>query len=457
MAQGFYDPTDPGNTRNRPLPDFTPNSGIRPSSAPGGGFRPPAAGGAPPGSAIDRYYEQMLKLMPNQQQQGFSDIGSLLGSFSSGEKANRVVEGNFQGGYDQMMMGREAQQNQLGLQAQSDYDRLKLAGLADQRDSETDALRKLQIGQYLQSGGSQYKPITGAPVLGSGSMPIPTFDGIAPRGATEAERTAGGELSGKMMDRMRAPAFEPTKFTPNYSYQPTNPAESYGKPGAAEKIGSYGGLIAGGLGAADMLLGGGSGGGGIGGLLSRIPGLGGLRGAASGSAAGAGAGAGAGGAAGSAATSGIGRFLGQALPIAGAVTGGMGLLKDRGLGGNVMNGVTTGASIGSIVPGLGTAVGAGIGGLVGALRGIGGGPSSTEKAGRQAAGQGRQGFTAGATPQQRQEAMASGQNPDQALMHIILRDRLGSDQAASQLVQQLHQAEKQGPEAVNRILQMLNG
>lgn len=139
---------------------------------------------------------------------------------------------------------------------------------------------------------------------------------------------------------------------------------------------------------------GGGGGGGIGaggvadiggGLLGRIPGLsvgvpmgagglGTLAGApilnSSGAVIGT-AGATAGTGAGSGAVAGLTSAIGKIAPVLGAAAGIFGLIKNKGLGSNLISGVTAGASIGTLVlPGLGTAIGAGLGAIAGGLRSL---------------------------------------------------------------------------------------
>lgn len=428
-GQRVNNPMDPRTVRN-PYGELFRTPPLRSDGAPAAPAAPqaPSAGG----SAIDRYYQMLMDQMPSQRQTGLSDIGSLLGSFASDQRTNRTMAGNAYQSFDQMMLDRELARNRMGLDAQTEFDRLRLAAGADKRESDSDAMRKLQLAGWLGSGGNASAP------------------GGSHRAVSDAERQAAGSLSTQTMDQLNRPAQLPTRFDGNWDYVPMDPGR-YAQPGIAERAGSWGGAVTGGLSALDMLLGGAQGGNGIGGLLSKIPGLSKLFGnggaATSSNVAGTAANAG----------SRIGSVLGKVAPIAGAVTGGIGLMKDRGLGGNVMNGATTGASIGSIVPGLGTAIGAGIGGLVGALRGVnwGGGPSNTERAGRDVASQVRSALTSSATAQQQAEAAASGQG-EQALLHIVMRDRLG-EQAAGNVTRSLFEAEKQGPEAVAQVISQLQG
>jgi hypothetical protein len=374
--------------------------------------------------------EQLLGLIGNQpKENSLADLGSVLGAFSQGKKADRVVEGNFQGDYDRMMLDRESEMNRMGLASQ-----------AARNSNESDALRKLQQTAYMKGGGSSFVPPTIS--LGGQERTAPSFPGIAPRGMSPEEIQGASSLQGQVMDRLKPGG----SFTPSNTYQP-KPVEEYSKPGVMEQIGSYGGVASGILGSLTDFFGPGSGGINIPGIGKAGSAIGGLMGGAGGTAAG---------------------IAGKAVPIAGAIAGGAGLIKDRGLGKNVMNGTTAGASIGSMVaPGLGTAVGAGIGAGVGALRSVfGGGPSDQEMAGRQMSQQARQTITSGATPQQVQEAQASGwKNPQDALAMVVIRDKVlqagGSPEQANQLMAMLYQAEKGGPQAVEqaltRIMQSVGG
>ena len=359
----------------------------------------------------------------NEPGQGWADLASILGSYSTAKRQDRQTVGNQTQTFDQLMM--TAQQNR------------------DQ--TEKDALRKLATTGYIGSGGAPYTPAT-IDFQGQKST-LPSF-GFGPKAPSTAQTQGAKNLEGQLTSRL----------SPGGSYTPTN-LESYTKPGAGERIADIGGLVSGGLGAYKTLTGGAK----IPGLgfLDKIPGLGGAAsGAASGinTAIGGAAGQslpqlpGLAGAAGGGAASGLSSILGKAAPIAGAATGIYGLLKDRGTKSNIMNGLTAGSSIGTMVlPGIGTAIGAGIGALGGALRGIGG-PSKEELAGRESAGAGRQAIASLATPQQIQEAQSAGwQNPQDALTFVVLRDKFG-EARASQLSQRLYQAEKQGPAAVQQVL-----
>lgn len=392
-----------------------------PSTVPGGFTGGSMLGVPTPPQGAD-FIQQLL-----QGRSPLSDVGTVLGSFSQGKKADRIVQGNYTQDYDRMMMDREAGLNDQMLAAQR-----------GRNDNETDALKKLQQASYISGGGNAFKPPSIQ--LGGQSRQLADY-GFGPKASTDAEKQGAGTLQEMVLQRLKSGG----SFMPTQNYQP-HPLDSYAKPGMAENISSYGGAAGGILGGLGAMTGGNTG---InGGLLSKIPGIGKWFG---------------GGEAGTAGGGLIGNIMDKAAPIAGAVTGGMGLMKDRGLGGNMMNGASTGASIGTMfAPGLGTAIGAGVGALGGALRGVGGGPSDAEKAGRGVAAQGRSQLAAGATPEQQAEAQKSGwNNPQDALALIVVRDQLAKSgkppEMANQLMQQLHQAEKQGPEAVQSIIQTIMG
>jgi hypothetical protein len=460
-----------------------------------GGAPSPTASGTKPTAPANSGIDALMGMLGQQNQQSpMTDLASILGGFSSGEKANRVVEGNFQGNYDNMMVDRENAMNNMGLRAQ-----------ADRNANETDALKKLQQTSYIAGGGSNYGPMS--IMLGGQQRQLPNFPGMAPMKPTGAEMSGARDLQGQMAARLQPGG----SFQPEWNYTPRDVSE-YAKPGLMEQIGSYGGAAVGGLGAIDKLTGGrvgkgiegllGSGfkklGGlvGLGGGAAALPGAGAapslsslIPGAAPGAAMLGGAGgtsalslapgfeaglnaqAGFGANAAAGAGSRIGSLVGKAAPIAGAAVGTYGLMKDRGVGNNLMNGITAGASIGSMVPGLGTAVGAGIGAIVGGLRSIGkAGPSEQDLAGRRGVVAIQQQLASGANAQQQAEAQNAGwEKPQEALALIMLRDGLIAkglppEQAyatADQLTKQLHASVGGGPQNVAKvgttIQQLLSG
>ena len=477
MAASFIDPTNPLDIFTRGRNPLDPNN--PPRNPYGGLFETPSvraqvmprvggtASNMPPGtnpSTIDDYYQRIMGLMPSRRQQGLTDAGSVLGALGANEQTNRVLRGNFQQNYDQMQLEREQARNALGQLSQADYDRLKLASAGDKRTSTSDAMQKIQLGGHLQRGDRITDPKTGA---------------VSYRPRSDQEQAAATGLIDQMHAQLNRPEYEPTKFEGKYDYQPADPS-SYTRPGKMENVGRYGDLAGGALGALDGIFGRGGNDGGGGGTGNRLSSaldtgrslwnagktignfFGGANKATSiipGTGIPTVAGAGGTGMIAPAGMAGAGgvmsNLLGKAVPIAGAVTGGIGLMKNRGTKANIMNGMTAGASIGSMVPGVGTAIGAGAGALAGFLRGVGR-PSEQAVQGREAAAEGRQALTAGATPEQIQESQGAGwKNPQDALTSIVLRDKFGQDRA-NQMTQQLWQAEKGGPEAVNNILRQLS-
>jgi hypothetical protein len=196
-----------------------------------------------PGSA-------MAGLLGPQRGQGLADAASLLGAFSSGEKANRGLEGQFTQNHDRLMMDAQRERN----------------------TNESDAMKKLGQTSYLIGGGSQFKPPTLS--IGGKTYNSPNL-GFGPVAPSAAEKAGAGALQNQLQARL----------SPGGSYTPA-PVGDYARPGTAEKIGSYGGLITGGLGALQSLgvLGGGgsaaaggatagagaAAGGGIGGTLASL-------------------------------------------------------------------------------------------------------------------------------------------------------------------------------------------
>jgi hypothetical protein len=288
--------------------------------------------GTPQNAQLPHMGGSTISGLMEQPGQGFADLGKLLGGFSQGQKANRALEGQFTQGYDQLQLQAQNARNQ----------------------NESDALGKLGQTSYLLQGGSHFKP----PTLNLNGKTYDSPDlGFGPTPVSDAEKAGAQALQGQLQARL----------SPGGSYSPT-PLDNYAKPGLSEQIGNYGGLATSGLGALENLgvkgIAGALGGGGLTGALKGMAGLGNSTSAGV-----------------SGAGSTIGSMMSKALPIAGAITGGIGLLKNRGTASNLMNGISTGASIGSFAGPIGTGVGAGIGALAGYLRGIGG-PSGKEKDGR---------------------------------------------------------------------------
>lgn len=151
--------------------------------------------------------------------QGWADASSVLGSLSSGEKANRLLKGNFTQNYDRLMMDAQTNRNQ----------------------NESDALRKLGQTGYITSGGSPFKPPTIS--LNGQSRTTPDF-GYGPQAPSEMEKQGASALQDQLVKRLQ----------PGGSYTP-QPLEGYANPGTLENLSSYGGAASGGVGALGSILG----------------------------------------------------------------------------------------------------------------------------------------------------------------------------------------------------------
>lgn len=376
------------------------------------------------------------KAAPQMQANGqapnrLADLGSVLGAFSSGEKANRVLQGNMTQGYDKLMLDAQQGRNL----------------------NESDALKKLAQTSYIMGGGSQFK----APTLSLNGKTMQTPDlGFGPKATTDTEKSGASTLQNQLQARL----------SPGGSYTP-QPLDSYAKPGLAENIGSYGGAAVSGLGSVLDAFGnpttagsdGQSSPDGVGSAISGISkGLG-----TAGSIAGLASKLGIGGSKAANAASGLtgagstmGNILGKAVPIAGAAMGAYGLAKNQSVGSDVMSGMGAGASLGSFGGPIGTAVGAGVGALVGALRGAFS-VTGKEHGGRDAQAQITQNLSKLATPKQMAESKAAGwPDPNQALSLIVMRDKLTqsglppaqAEAQAESIMKSMWDSEKSGSDAV---------
>lgn len=206
------EPTSPG------LPDF-PDFGVPgdPVADPSSIFADP---GFVPGGNVDLGGDSLIQKLLSSikgNPQGFADAGTLMGGFENGEKANRILKGNFTQGYDNLMMQAERNRN----------------------ENESDALDKLNVTNYLQNGGSHFKMPSYQ--MNGKSVTPPSF-GLAPNPASDAQKQGAATLQDQLLKRL----------APGGSYTP-QPLESYAKPGAAENVGKWGGVISGGLGSLGAL------------------------------------------------------------------------------------------------------------------------------------------------------------------------------------------------------------
>jgi hypothetical protein len=146
--------------------------------------------------------------------QKWADASTMLDEFGKGELARRFIRGEMTQNYDQLNM--DAAKTNAGL--------------------ESDALRKLAQTSYLKSGGA--KPMNFN--VASGRM---TDFGFGPRPASAEQMQGAGTLEQTLLKRL----------TPEGMIKPTDP--SYLNEGTAEKIGKWGGVITGGVGAAKNIFG----------------------------------------------------------------------------------------------------------------------------------------------------------------------------------------------------------
>lgn len=180
--------------------------------------------GTPPTSPTSTTGSLLQKLLGGSQPgQNLGDLSKVLGGFSSGEKANRVVQGNFTQAYDRNM-----------LQAQQ-----------DRNANESDALKKLYSTNYLKNGGSHFQLPTSLS-LGGTSHTVPNL-GLGPLPASEAQQQGAKTLESQLL----------TRLAPGGSYTP-RPLSEYANPGLSEQIGNFGALGAGGLGSLANIFGNGS-------------------------------------------------------------------------------------------------------------------------------------------------------------------------------------------------------
>lgn len=145
--------------------------------------------------------------------QGWADASSMLGAYGQSELMNRAMRGSMMQGYDELNLG---------------FDKQNLA-------RESDSMKKLAQTAYLKSGGAKPLPTMGA------SGAIPDF-GFGPRPSSAAQMQGASTLEGSLLKRL----------TPEGQLKPTDP-NTYTKEGVGEKIGKYGGLLTGGLGAAKTI------------------------------------------------------------------------------------------------------------------------------------------------------------------------------------------------------------
>lgn len=393
-----------------------------------------------PGDYLTQAFSQKGGQQPGGGANPLADLASMAGAFSSGEKANRDLQGNFTQAYDRNMLAAQQARN----------------------TNESDALKKLAQTGYITGGGSTFKAPTSM-MLNGKSIAIPDL-GYGPKPSTDAQKAGAGALQSQLQARL----------SPGGSYTP-QPLDSYAKPGLAEKIGSYTGAGLSGLGSVINAFGGGGGSNGEGSsplssitngikqgtsLASTGAGIAKMLGFGSGASSAAPAFDEAGNFIGSSTVNGANSLLGTvgklAGPIAGGALGTYGLVKNASTGSDIMSGAGAGASIGSLGGPIGMGVGAGVGALVGALRGLFS-VTGKEQGGRDAQDNAVNTLTKITTPEQQAEAAKAGwADPKQALALITVRDQLiksgmPPQQAITQsnaMLKGLYNNEKSGSDSV---------
>lgn len=207
-----FDPTNLLSPGTLNTSSILPITGDLPSGLSGTAGQGPGIYGSTPsaGSAIQNM------LSPNSM----SYLSSVLGGFSSGQKANRVLQGQLSQNYDKNMMEAQQLRNQ----------------------NESDALKKLAITNFILNG----KQAQVAPSLalngGQHSTYSGNLQGVTPVSA--AQQQGAQALQNQLVPRL----------SPGGSYTP-QPLSSYATPGTAENVGSYGALGAGLLGTLGLMSG----------------------------------------------------------------------------------------------------------------------------------------------------------------------------------------------------------
>jgi hypothetical protein len=221
----FIDPSqwdDPSYDTS--LDSFDPSTGLDPNIFGGtstitGNFDPSQFQGIDPNTGNPAGLIAKI-LGGSQPGQNLADLSKVLGGFSSGEKANRAMQGDFTQKYDQSMLAAQQARNA----------------------NESDAMKKLYQTSYLQNGGSHFQlPATLS--LGGVQHTVPN-PGYGPSPASAAQKQGASTLQSQLLARLM----------PGGSYTP-QPLSTYATPGTSEQIGNFGAVGAGGLGAISNILG----------------------------------------------------------------------------------------------------------------------------------------------------------------------------------------------------------
>lgn len=147
------------------------------------------------------------------------DAASMLGSFAQQSAQNRGANAGISGNYTNQMISSQA----------------------NQRNQETDAMRKLGESSYILQGGSHFKP----PTISLGGQERTTPDlGYGPMAPSDAQKQAATTLQSEMLKRVQ----------PGSGYTPP-PLDEFTKSGTAEKVANTGSLILGGINTARNIFG----------------------------------------------------------------------------------------------------------------------------------------------------------------------------------------------------------
>jgi hypothetical protein len=187
---------------------------------------------------------------------GMNDISDIMGRvgdiMASGAKtsadnrrddADYTLKGDqlgarIQDDYDRLGLSAQNSYDELGFGAHRAYDEAKFAEATNRREDESDAWKKLQYAEYINSGGRPYTPPSN---IKGYEGALPSY-GFGPKAPTSAEMAGASTLRDQMLARLQpggsykvqdkfqqSPMYKPTK------YQQT-PMSQFLQPGKGEKI-----------------------------------------------------------------------------------------------------------------------------------------------------------------------------------------------------------------------------
>jgi len=172
----------------------------------------------------------------------FEKIGDVFSSGAKTSADNRRDEFNAVSGIDETKRRSQNDFDTLRLRAQEDADRNGFEASQNRRADTSDAWKKLQYSEYINSGGRPYTPASG---IKGYEGALPSF-GFGPKAPTDAERQGAGMMRDETL-KMLAPggSFQPSSlFQPTPMFQPDDRLESLMKPSKGEKVQDWIGRIA---------------------------------------------------------------------------------------------------------------------------------------------------------------------------------------------------------------------